>query len=168
MRHSRRHQKPPSKEGSSAGRQPTVRRRRHEPGERHRLGVRGRARPLAAVAAADSWRDPGDVIRSARGREVYLAGGRTTSRPGTRGRRHRVFSSMTTGLGECWSMAWAKSLACADGRATGQIVSAILPVILPDSSSSWALAASARPRVAWRWTRSFPDSARPARASRAG
>ena len=53
-------------------------------------------------------------------------------------------------------MAWAKSLACADGRATGQIVSAILPVILPDSSSSWALAASARPRIACRCTRRFP------------
>ena len=136
-------------------------------------GIRGRARSLAAVAAVDSRRDPGDVIRSARGREVFLAGnaelpavrgtrgrGRRRRRPGVLADDDRPEGVLEHGRGE--------GLACADGRAAGQIVSAILPVTLPDSSSSWALAASARPRVAWRCTRSFPDSARSARASRAG
>jgi CRP-like cAMP-binding protein len=50
----------------------------------------------------------------------------------------------------------------------GQTVSAIFPVTLPDSSSSWALTASARLRLTWRCTRSCPESARAARASRAG
>jgi hypothetical protein len=42
-------------EGSGAEWQPTVRRWRHGPGERHSLGVGGRAKPLAAVVDADSW-----------------------------------------------------------------------------------------------------------------
>jgi len=41
-------------EGSGAEWQPTVRRWRHAAGERHSLGVRGRAKPLAAVVDADS------------------------------------------------------------------------------------------------------------------
>ena len=72
------------------------------------------------------------------------------------------------GPGRAWLAALelpAVSRELAGGElALGQAVSTILPVIPPDLRSSWALTASARPRVAWRCTRSFPDSAKPARA----